>query len=286
MHTIICIYTGYNRDNQIFKTRSDTMIIDGHSHLTLPVEEHIKIMDCAGVDKTVLFSTSFHPELDKNTQEVKASMNYLNELLAGKKGNMTEIRKKSIEELVKAINLYPHRYIGFGAVPLGLDLSTTRQYISDNIEKNHLAGMGEFTLGSGQIPLLKNIFKLSGEFGNLPIWIHAFFPLTLQDIKEVSNFARKYLSTPVILGHLGGINWLETMDIVKETSNLFLDTSAYYSTLVLGTVINELPDKCIFGVDRPFGDLDLSKETILKVAKSQSIAKAVLGENIAHILKI
>ncbi|MCI1945429.1 amidohydrolase family protein [Clostridium luticellarii] len=262
------------------------MIIDGHSHLTLPIEEHIKTMDRAGVDKTVLFSTSFHPELDKNAQEVKASMHYLNDLLAGKKGNMTEIRKKSIEELVKAINLYPNRYIGFGAVPPGLDLTTTRQYIADNIQKNHLAGMGEFTLGSGQIYLLENIFKSSNEFGNIPIWVHAFFPLTLQDIKEISNLASKYPFTPVILGHLGGINWLETMDIVKETSNLFLDTSAYYSTFVLETVINELPEKCIFGVDRPFGDLQLSKETILKVAESQSIAKAVLGENMAQLLKI
>lgn len=286
MHTIIYIHTSYNRDNQIFEKGMIFMIIDGHSHLTLPVKEHIKIMDKAGVDKTVLFSTSFHPEMDKNAQEVKASMNYLNELLNGKKGNMTEIRKKSVQELVKAINLYPERYTGFGAVPPGLDLNTTGQYISDNIKKNHLAGMGEFTLGSGQIPLLENIFKLSHEFGNLPIWIHGFFPLELHDIKKISNFARKYPSIPVILGHLGGINWLETMDMAKEIPNLFLDTSAYYSTFVLGTVVNELPKKCIFGVDRPFGDLELSKEALLKVAKSKSIASAVLGENIAQILKI
>ncbi|MBV4415442.1 amidohydrolase family protein [Clostridium tyrobutyricum] len=262
------------------------MIIDGHSHLTLPVEEHIKDMDNSGVDKTVLFSTSFHPEMAANAQEVKASMQYLQDLLAGKKGNMTEVRKKSIEELVKAIKQYPSRYIGFGAVPPNLDFDATKQYIDENIIKNHLVGMGEFTLGSGQVYLLKNIFKASSEFGNLPIWVHAFLPLTFQDIKEISNFARRYPANPVILGHLGGVNWLETMDIVKEIPNLFLDTSAYYSTFVLRTLINELPDKCIFGVDRPFGDLALSIEAILKVAESQSIARAVLGENIAQLLEI
>lgn len=262
------------------------MIIDGHSHLTLPVEEHIKIMDDAGVDKTVLFSTSFHPEKDKNAQEVKNSMQYLNDLLNGKKGNMTEVRKKSIKELAKAIDRYPDRYIGFGAVPLELDLNDVRQYIDDNIQKNHLAGMGEFTLGKGQVHLLKNIFEASSEFGNLPIWIHAFFPLTLQDIKEIARLALKYPLTPVILGHLGGVNWLETMDLVKEIHNLFLDTSAYYSTFVLKAVINELPEKCIFGVDRPFGDLQLSKEAVLKVSESKSVSKAVLGENIAQLLKI
>lgn len=73
--------------------------------------------------------------------------------------------------------------------------------------------------------------------------------------------------------------------MVKEIPNLYLDTSAYYSTFVLGIVINELPEKCIFGVDRPFGDLVLSKEAILKVAKTASIADAVLGGNIERLLK-
>lgn len=262
------------------------MIIDGHSHLTFPIEEHIKTMDNAGVDKTILFSTSFHPEMAKNTQEIKTSMKYLEDLLNGKKGSMLEVRKKSIAELVKAINQYPNRYIGFGAVPTGLDLKATNEYIKLNIQENHLAGIGEFTLGSGQTYLLGNIFKSSNEFGNLPIWVHAFSPLTLNDIKAIAKFAKQYPNTPVILGHLGGSNWLETMDIVKEISNLFLDTSAYYSTFVLGTVINELPKKCIFGVDRPFGDLELSKDAILKLAKTPSIANAVLGENIEKLLKL
>jgi predicted TIM-barrel fold metal-dependent hydrolase len=243
-------------------------------------------MNKAGVDKTVLFSTSFHPELAKNAIQVKDSMQYLNDLLAGRKGNMTEVRKKSVHELVNAIKKYPDRYVGFGAVPPVLNLKDTTEYVNNTIFKNHLAGIGEFTLGSGQSHLLKNIFKVSSEFNNLPIWIHAFFPTTLEDIKSISIFAHNYPSVPVILGHLGGVNWLETMDIVKETSNLFLDTSAYYSTFVLKTVINEIPEKCIFGVDRPFGDLELSIEAILKTAESKFIADAVLGENIAKLLGI
>lgn len=262
------------------------MIIDGHSHVTLPVEEHIKLMDASGVDKTILFSTSFHPETAKNFQEVKDSMQYLNDLLAGKKASMVEIRKKSIEELVRAVEKYPDRYLGFGTVPVGLDFDTTMQYINDNIVKNNLAGMGEFTLPSGHVFDMENVFKASSEFDNLPIWVHGFFPLVLQDIRDISILARQYPNTPVILGHLGGSSWLETMDIVNEIPNLYLDTSAYYSTFILGVVVNELPEKCIFGVDMPFGDLQLSKETIRKVAKTSSIADAVLGENIAQVLRI
>ncbi|MFR3730585.1 amidohydrolase family protein [Lacrimispora sp.] len=262
------------------------MIIDGHSHITLPVEEHIKAMDAAGIDKTVLFSTTFHPEAAKDFTEVQSSMEFLHEMLAGKKGSMVEVRQKAVSELMGALKQYPDRYIGFGAVPAGLELKPTLQYVAENIQNNHLAGMGEFTPGSGQIHLLKNVFKASQEFCSLPIWIHAFFPLTFQDIKDISELARDYPETPVILGHLGGSNWLETVALVKEVSNLYLDTSAYYSTFVLASIINEVPEKCFFGVDHPFGDLQISKNTILQFAKTPAIANAVLGENIARLLKI
>lgn len=117
--------------------------------------------------------------------------------------------------------------------------------------------MGEFTLGNGQSHLMQNIFAASTEFNHLPIWVYAFFPLTLEDIKNIAIMAKNHPQTPVILGHLGGCNWIETMELVKAVPNLYLDTSAYYSTFILQTVINELPEKCIFGVDMPFGDLEL-----------------------------
>ena len=262
------------------------MIIDGHSHVTLPIEEHIQLMDNAGIDKTILFSTTFHPELANNAQEVKEKMKYLNDLLSGKKGSMLEERKASITELLNAIKQYPDRYIGFGAVPIGLSLYDTEQYIEENIFNNNLAGIGEFTLGIGQSHLLENIFQAVNKFDKMPIWIHAFNPYTLRDIKETVSIAKKFPEIKVILGHLGGSNWIETMDIVAETPNLYLDTSAFFSTFVLSIVINEIPEKCIFGVDHPFGDIELSKQAILKYSKSRDISKAVLGENIAKILDV
>ncbi|MBE5989011.1 MAG: amidohydrolase [Paenibacillaceae bacterium] len=262
------------------------MIIDGHSHVTLPIEEHISIMNKAGVDKTVLFFTTFHPETSVNFEEISTSIKFLNDLLAGKKGSMVEARKKAATELATAIARYPDRYVGFGAVPIGLDLHETLQYVNDVIYKNSLTGMGEFTPGNGQIHLMKNIFRASVEFNHLPVWIHAFFPLTIQDIHEIAALALEYPETPVILGHLGGCNWLETINLVKEIPNLYLDTSAYYSTFVLGAVINEVPDKCLFGVDRPFGDLQISIDTILRLANSSEISDAVLGGNIARLLQI
>ena len=99
-------------------------------------------MDKAGVDKTVLFSTTFHPETSENFDQVIESINFLNDLLAGKKGSMIEARKKAVLELAGAMERYPDRYIGFGAVPVGLDLQETLQYVNDVICKNSFGRNG------------------------------------------------------------------------------------------------------------------------------------------------
>lgn len=262
------------------------MIIDGHSHVTLPVEKHIKTMDEAGVDKTILFSTSIHPEIAGNLEEIKMEMKKLNDIVSGKVISKMDLRRNSIKELTDVIRKYPSRYIGFGSVPVGLSENDTNSYIEENIVNNKLVGIGEFTPQSGQIKELKPIFKSSMDFGRLPIWIHAFNPLVLQDIKEIAELCKTFPNVPVILGHMGGSNWMTAIDIAKEIDNLYLDTSAYFSTLVLKIAINELPLKCIFGVDMPYGDLQLSIEAIKKLSNDSYVANAVLGDNISELLKI
>jgi len=261
------------------------MIIDGHSHAILPVEQHIEIMDNAGVDKTILFSTSIHPEKADNLEGLKKEMNILNDIVSGKINFSLDAKYKSINELKQVIQRYPSRYIGFGSVPVGLNENDTNLYIEENIVKNKFAGLGEFTLPSGQIKILTNIFESSMIFGKLPIWIHAFNPLVLQDIKEIAELSQAFPDIPVILGHMGGSNWLTAIELAKECPNLYLDTSAYFSTLVLKIAINELPLKCIFGVDMPYGDLHFSKECIEKIC-NKSYINAVLGDNMANLLKL
>jgi len=111
------------------------MIIDGHSHVTFPIEAHIRAMDEAQIDKTILFSTTLHPETAKNVVEVIDAFLYLNDLLAGKKGSILEARKKAIQELLGAIRQFPDRFVGFGAVPLDPDLNITMQFVDEFIRK-------------------------------------------------------------------------------------------------------------------------------------------------------
>ncbi|MGL6202219.1 MAG: amidohydrolase family protein [Lachnospiraceae bacterium] len=263
------------------------MIIDGHSHVILPTEKHIELMDNAGVDKTILFYTSVHPETASTLSDLQKEMQLLNGIIGGKSNASADIRRIEMVRQKEAINLYPTRFIGFGSVPLTfITEKEACEYVEKEVVNNGYVGLGEFTLPSGAAKLLSPIFKASVNFGNLPLWIHAFHPLVLQDINEIADYAKDYHSVPVILGHLGGSNWLETIDLVKSIPNLYLDISAYFSTLVLKMAINELPAKCLWGVDLPYGDLQLSLDAVRSLANDEEISKAVLGDNIAGLLGI
>lgn len=262
------------------------LVIDNHSHVTFPLEDHIHLMDEAGINKTILFRTLVHPEKTKNLYELRKEMNQLNSILNGNV-SLAQLKAKDAEtELLTAIERYPDRFIGFGAIPLSFNTVQMVEYIEKELLAKGLVGIGEFTLASDSIYLLENVFKASSKTKNIPLWIHTLNPLILKDIQEIEIMAQKYPSVPVILGHMGGMNWLEAIDIVKNTTNIYIDTSANYSTLALKTVIEELPDKTLFGVDYPYGNILLSRITIEEVCKNKDVLAKVLGGNIQKLLKI
>ncbi len=260
------------------------MVIDGHSHVVLPTERHIACMDEAGVDKTVLFSTSIHPELATSTEEFDKEMNILAEIVSGKK-NPTDARLKAMNELYEVIKLNPSKFIGFGSVPWGWGHNETCTWIQDNVIPKDFVGLGEFTVPSGKIMSLETMFSASTEFGNLPLWIHAFFPLDFNDIKEIAILAKKYPCVPVIIGHLGGMNWRDTIGLVKSSSNMYVDLSAFFTSIALRYTIQELPQRSIFGVDMPYGDLVASRLAVERVCESVAVREQVLGGTIAELLK-
>lgn len=86
------------------------MIIDSHVHVVLPVEKHIALMDEAGVDKTILFSTSIHPEVATYLDEFEKELNKLYEIISGNKNSIeakiTSIFKIAITYNIKCLNSF------------------------------------------------------------------------------------------------------------------------------------------------------------------------------------
>lgn len=261
------------------------MIIDSHQHVILPTENQLSLMREAGIDKTILFSTTVHPEIADSLESFENEMSILNEIVSGRR-NAIDAKVRSIEEQVKVIKENPDKFIGFGTVPIGLSQDKTAEWIEKKVIANKFYGLGEFTLPLGQVSQLEPIFSADMDLGKLPLWIHTFSPMTLEDIKVIAALAKKYPDVPVILGHLGGANWLNTIKLASESKNLFLDLSGTFSVLVVSLAIKTLPERTLFSSDAPYGDPLLARETIERLIPDNYVRNLILGENIAQLLPL
>lgn len=259
------------------------MIIDSHAHVMLPTAKQLDIMGQAGINRTILFSTTIHPELASNAQGLEEEMSILNEIISGKR-NALAAKIKSLEEQARIIRENPSSFLGFGTVPLGLTQEETAAWINERVIKNNFCGLGEFTLVPGQVKQLEQVFIASMEFGKLPLWVHTFAPLRLDDIKEINALSQKYPRVPVIMGHLGGFHWLETIKLAKENKSLYLDLSATFTVIAPMMAIKELPDRTLFSSDAPYGDPWLARQTIERHVSDKYVRRLVLGETIAELL--
>lgn len=263
------------------------MIIDSHEHLMLPIEMQIEKLNQAGVDKAILFSTVPHPERAKNLAELRGEMNILYKVLDGannKEANRERMIKNN-NELAMQMKKYPERFFGFGAVPLGMSEPETSSWIEENILSNEFKGIGEFTPGSDeQIRQLEVIFQAVNNFSNLPIWVHTFNPVTISGIHILMELCEKYPSVPVIFGHMGGSNWIDVIDFAKSHKYVYLDLSAAFASIATRIAISELPERCLYSSDAPYGEPYLYRQLIEFVSPSQEVANMVLGNNILQLL--
>lgn len=267
------------------------MVIDSHAHVMLPSSLQIEKLDEAQIDRTVLFSTIPYVERAEapTLDAIQREMSVLQRLLSGEypPQKRLERMKTAIHELKAAIAFAPDRFYGFGPVPLGLSQLETSAWIEQEVIGNSFRGLGEFTPGSaGQMAQLETVFQALADFPELSVWVHTFHPVDWDGLRVLLDLCRKYPKVPVIFGHLGGVHWMEVIQFAKEYTNAYLDLSAVYAPLAAKTAITEVPDRCLFSPDAPFGTPELSRRLVEWASPSAQIADLVLGENIAQLLKI
>lgn len=265
---------------------SDSMVVDGHSHVTLPIEEHLRAMDEAGIDKTILFRTMVHPEAKARASDVQAEMERLGQILSGSPSVANRLARSADEELFRTVSLHPDRFYCFGMVPVSMDADAMVACIKEQLSRHHILGLGEYTLPSGMLSRLEKVIAASACAGNLPVWVHCFNPITIDDIMQLELLAKRHPSVPVIIGHSGGSNWMEVIDIAKRNRNIYVDLSASFSSMVMKLTVEELPDKTFFGVDYPYGDMLLSRLMLERVVADGQTRRQVLGGNIMRLLKL
>ena len=131
---------------------------------------------------------------------------------------------------------------------------------------------------------LETVFQAVRNTRLYPIWVHTFNPVTMNGIKLLMSLCENYPEVPVIFGHLGGSNWMEVIKFAKEHKNVYLDLSAAFTSIATKMAIVELPEKCLFSSDAPYGEPYLYRQLIEFVSPTKEITEMVLGNNILRLL--
>ena len=128
------------------------------------------------------------------------------------------------------------------------------------------------------------VSQAASKYPGLPLWVHTFHPVTLEAIHIFMTLCKYSPSVPVVFGHMGGVHWMEVVAFAKEQNSVFLDLSAAYTPLSVRTALTEVPERCLFGSDAPFGDAALCREMIEVVSPSPSVTDLALGGNAQRLL--
>ncbi|MEV7547727.1 amidohydrolase family protein [Streptomyces sp. NPDC089915] len=259
------------------------MIIDAHSHVHDSVEAHVRLLDEAGADRAVLFATRPHPERADDLAELRREMAVLNEALAGGAGT-AEGHRRAWRELDDALAAHPERFIGFLSVPLDEEPEEIAAIVEREVVGRGFHGIGELTPPPGRAALVEPVLRAAADHGRLPVVVHGSAPTTADDLTTLSTLARRYPRVPLVVSQLGGAHWMQAVDLVRDTPNMYLELSTAGIVFAVRLAIKELPDRTLFGSDAPYGDPVLARAMVERVTAPGGVREAVLGGTMAALV--
>lgn len=73
---------------------------------------------------------------------------------------------------------------------------------------------------------------------------------------------------------------------VNDHRNVYLDLSAAFASIATRMALTELPERCLYSSDAPYGEPYLYRQLIEFVSPDKRTAEMALGENISRLLKL
>ncbi|MEU9125051.1 amidohydrolase family protein [Streptomyces sp. NPDC048506] len=259
------------------------MIIDAHSHVHDPVEAHVGLLDEAGVDRAVLFATRAHPERAADLTSLRHEMAVLDEAIGGR-ANGVDGYRAAWRELDAALAAHPERFIGFASVPLDLEAGQIAEVVEREVVGRGMRGIGELTPPPGRAGAIEPVLRAAADQGGLPVVVHGFAPTTVDDLRTLATLAGRYPAVPLVISQLGGLNWMQAVELVRDTPTMYLELSTATVVFAVRLAITEIPDRTLFGSDAPYGDPVLARATVERVTVPGEVRERVLGGNLSELL--
>lgn len=289
------------------------MIIDCHYHLNediLPIEDLLKQMDKAEMDKIVLMASMCGPLPHIKETLLKLNRFFLTHSLfrwLGRKvtenftpdgdfsilGTIVKIEQDPDNQPVfDAIENYPDKFLGWIFVnPRGKN----NQVQEFNKWKDYPSAIGvkahPFWHRFAPIDLLP-VAEQVASLGK-PMLLHLGF-------KDHGNFDALLQAAPdlkLILAHAAFPYYSKTWKAIKDKPNIYVDLSQtlYVDEKITRHAVKVLgADRCLFGTDGPYGspgaqgefDLGVIKRRIEKIFPDKSVQAKLLGENFQNLISI
>jgi uncharacterized protein len=254
------------------------MIMDAHAHVgdrrgiwghkRHAADDHIRLMDECGIAKSVIFSPS--SGLHSSEDFVEAN---------------TSVRQ--------AVAQYPARLVGFCMVnPMHGDAAVhevrrCHDHLGFRGIKLHPPLHGNYFVDS---PFVYGVAEVAIQL-DIPIIFHTDFNSLGCSPYQVCRLAKRYPGAKLIMGHMGVDPWIvgEMPGIVEEFPNVYLETSGSADSpraVVANPVARLGAHRLLFGSDAPGADPRLAILKVRLAGLSASDEAAVLGGNIARLLKL
>ncbi|MEU9476260.1 amidohydrolase family protein [Streptomyces sp. NPDC048191] len=133
---------------------------------------------------------------------------------------------------------------------------------------------------------LEPVLRAAADHGGLPVVVHGFAPTTAEDLRTLAALSRRHPRVPLVVSQLGGLHWMEAIELVRDTPGMYLELSTAFLVLAVRLAVRELPERALFGSDAPYGDPVVARTTVERATRSAEVRERVLGGNAAALLGI
>ena len=258
------------------------MLVDGHVHLTEPVDLILRRLEQAGIDKAVVCSSGLAKgEEILSLQDAKQTMDRI------ARAQHTPDPGLSIQninvQMVDIVTEHKEELYGFGKADI---FSPELLNEAQEIFKAGLQGIGEIIGIHGNAKLVEPLLQFSHEQGGFPLFIHCDYPVDANDLHILFDLAKKFKKARMVIGHLGGDFWIEAIEKAFACSNVYLDTSEVVNGTALQVAVRELPERVIFGSDFPWDSPEAMLRRFDFLDMDSGVKKRILGLNILEVLGV
>ena len=234
------------------------MKIDAHNHIgkkkgvSVSVDDFIKSMDEAGIDKAVVFS--FSEQIDN-------------------------------DYVIESVKRYPDRLFGF--VTINPWSTTSEEDLEKAFSTDEIYGLKlhpvKHAYALDDHSLLDPLFKICEKY-NKPVLVHGQSDMFNMPGK-FDEMAETFPNVTLIMAHIGEPDAIDAaIRVAKRRKNVYIDTASVQLSTLKKALKEIDPNKILMGTDAPWGDFTLSIDLVKKATDDIEIQNKILGENIVRVL--